>query len=140
MWNFSCPLIVYGDNSLDYLAQVKGKKAFIVTDKNILKLGLIKPVTDKLDEAKIQWEIFDDVEPEPSLTTIKKGGVAVGKYQPDWVIGIGGGSCMDAAKAIILLLARPELEPESLSVLEAVSYTHLRAHETRHDLVCRLLL
>ena len=80
MWNFSCPLIVYGDNSLDYLAQVKGKKAFIVTDKNIVKLGLIKPVTDKLDEAKIQWEIFDDVEPEPSLTTIKKGGVAVGKY------------------------------------------------------------
>jgi alcohol dehydrogenase class IV len=122
MWNFSCPLIVYGDNSLDYLAQVKGKKAFIVTDKNIVKLGLIKPVTDKLDEAKIQWQIFDDVEPEPSLTTIKKGGVAVGKYQPDWVIGIGGGSCMDAAKAIILLLARPELEPESLSVLEEFNF------------------
>jgi len=122
MWNFSCPLIVYGDNSLDYLAQVKGKKAFIVTDKNIVKLGLIKPVTDKLDEAKIQWEIFDDVEPEPSLTTIKEGGVAVGKYQPDWVIGIGGGSCMDAAKAIILLLARPELEPEALSVLEEFNF------------------
>ncbi len=42
MWNFSCPLIVYGDNALDYLAQVKGKKAFIVTDKNIVKLGLDK--------------------------------------------------------------------------------------------------
>jgi alcohol dehydrogenase class IV len=122
MWNFSCPLIVYGDNALDYLAQVKGKKAFIVTDKNIVKLGLIKPVTDKLDEVKIKWEIFGEVEPEPSLTTIKKGGVAVGKYQPDWVIGIGGGSCMDAAKAIILLLARPELEPESLSVLEEFNF------------------
>ena len=122
MWNFSCPLIVYGDNALDYLAQVKGKKAFIVTDKNIVKLGLIKPVTDKLDEVKIKWEIFGEVEPEPSLTTIKKGGVAVGKYQPDWVIGIGGGSCMDAAKAIILLLARPELEPEALSVLEEFNF------------------
>jgi alcohol dehydrogenase class IV len=122
MWNFACPLVVYGDNALDYLAQVKGKKAFIVTDKNIVKLGLIKPVTDKLDEVKIQWEIFSEVEPEPSLTTIKKGGVAVGKYQPDWVIGIGGGSCMDAAKAIILLLARPELEPESLSVLEEFNF------------------
>ena len=122
MWNFACPLIVYGDNALDYLAQVKGKKAFIVTDKNIVKLGLIKPVTDQLDAKKIKWEIFDEVEPEPSLETIKKGGVAVGKYQPDWVIGIGGGSCMDAAKAIILLLARPELEPEALSVLEEFNF------------------
>ena len=122
MWNFSCPLIVYGDNALDYLAQVKGKKAFIVTDKNIIRLGLTKPVTDKLDEVKIQWEIFDQVEPEPSLQTIKLGGIAVGKYQPDWVIGIGGGSCMDAAKAIILLLARPELEPEALTVLEEFNF------------------
>jgi alcohol dehydrogenase class IV len=122
MWNFSCPLLVYGDNALDYLAQVKGKKAFIVTDKNIVKLGLAKLVTDKLDEVKIQWEIFSEVEPEPSLTTIKKGGIAVGKYQPDWVIGIGGGSCMDAAKAIILLLARPELEPDALSVLEEFNF------------------
>lgn len=122
MWNFSCPLIVYGDNALDYLAQVKGKRAFLVTDKNIVKLGLTKLVADKLDEVKIKWEIFDEVEPEPSFATIKKGGIAVGKYQPDWVIGIGGGSCMDAAKAIILLLARPELEPDALSVLEEFNF------------------
>jgi alcohol dehydrogenase class IV len=122
MWNFACPLIVYGDNALDYLAQIKGKKAFLVTDKNIVKLGLIKPVTDQLDAKNIKWQVFDEVEPEPSLETIKKGGIAVGKYQPDWVIGIGGGSCMDAAKAIILLLARPELEPEALSVLEEFNF------------------
>ena len=122
MWNFACPLIVYGDNALDYLAQVKSKKAFLVTDKNIVKLGLTKLVTDKLDAKDIKWQIFDEVEPEPSLETIKKGGIAVGKYQPDWVIGIGGGSCIDAAKAIILLLARPELEPEALSVLEEFNF------------------
>jgi alcohol dehydrogenase class IV len=116
MYNFVCPLIVYGDNSLDYIAQIKGNKAFIVTDKNIVKLGLIKHVTDQLDAKKITWEIFDEVEAEPSTDTIRKGGVAVGKYQPDWVIGVGGGSCMDAAKAVILLLARPELKPEDLSI------------------------
>jgi alcohol dehydrogenase class IV len=122
MWNFACPLIVYGDNALDYLAQVKGKKAFIVTDKNIVKLGLAKLVTDQLDAVNIEWKIFDEIEPEPSLDTIKKGGIAVGKYQPDWVIGIGGGSCMDAAKAIICLLARPDLEPEAVSVLETFNF------------------
>ena len=122
MWNFACPLIVYGDNALDYLAQVKGKKAFIVTDKNIVKLGLAKLVTDQLDAVNIKWKIFDEIEPEPSLDTIKKGGIAVGKYQPDWVIGIGGGSCMDAAKAIICLLARPDLEPEAVSVLETFNF------------------
>ena len=122
MWNFACPLIVYGDNALDYLAQVKGKKAFIVTDKNIVKLGLAKLVTGQLDAVNIKWKIFDEIEPEPSLDTIKKGGIAVGKYQPDWVIGIGGGSCMDAAKAIICLLARPDLEPEAVSVLETFNF------------------
>ena len=122
MWNFACPLIVYGDNALDYLAQVKGKKAFIVTDKNIVKLGLAKLVTEQLDAVNIKWKIFDEIEPEPSLDTIKKGGIAVGNYQPDWVIGIGGGSCMDAAKAIICLLARPDLEPEAVSVLETFNF------------------
>ena len=72
MWNFACPLIVYGDSALDYLAQVKGKKAFIVTDKNIVKLGLAKLVTDQLDAVNIKWNIFDEVEPEPSLDTIKE--------------------------------------------------------------------
>jgi alcohol dehydrogenase class IV len=122
MWNFSCPLIVYGDNALEYLAQVKGKKAFIVTDKNIVKLGLVKLVTDQLDAVNIQWEIFDAIEPEPSLETINKGKIAVGKYQPDWVIGIGGGSCLDAAKAIICLLARPDLEPDAVSVIETFNF------------------
>jgi len=122
MWTFSCPLIVYGDSALEYLAQVQGKKAFIVTDKNIVKLGLTKLVTDQLDAVNIEWEIFDEVEPEPSLTTIKKGGVAVGKYQPDWVIGLGGGSCMDAAKAIILLLVRPDLEPDAFNASETYNF------------------
>ena len=48
MWNFACPLVVYGDNALDYLAQVKGKKVFLVTDKNIVKLGLTKLVMVQL--------------------------------------------------------------------------------------------
>src|SRR5208283_4987423 len=103
----------YGDNALEYLAQISGEKAFIVTDKNIVSLGLLKPVIDQLEAKGMTWEIFDEVEPEPSLITIKKGGVAVNQYQPNWVIGVGGGSCLDAAKAIILMLARPDLEPDA---------------------------
>ena len=122
MWTFSCPFIAYGDNALEYIAQIQGKKAFIVTDKNIVKLGLAKLVTDQLDAINIKWQIFDEVEPEPSLNTIKKGGVAVGKYQPDWVIGIGGGSCMDAAKAIIILLVRPDLEPDCIIASDTYNF------------------
>ncbi len=122
MWSFSCPFIAYGDNALEYIAQIQGKKAFIVTDKNIVKLGLVKLVTDQMDSVDIKWQIFDEVEPEPSLNTVKKGGVAVGKYQPDWVIGIGGGSCMDAAKAIIILLVRPDLEPDSIIASDTYNF------------------
>ena len=122
MWTFSCPFIAYGDNALEYIAQIQGKKAFIVTDKNIVKLGLTKLVTDQLDAVNIEWQIFDEVEPEPSLDTVKKGGLAVGKYQPDWVIGLGGGSCMDAAKAIIILLVRPDLEPDSIIASDTYNF------------------
>jgi alcohol dehydrogenase class IV len=122
MWTFSCPFVVYGDNALEYIAQIQGKKAFIVTDKNIVRLGLAKPVTDQLDAVNIKWQIFDEIEPEPSLATIKKGGMAVGKYQPDWVIGLGGGSCMDAAKAIIILLVRPDLEPDAIIASDTYNF------------------
>jgi alcohol dehydrogenase class IV len=122
MWTFSCPFIAYGDNSLEYIAQIQGKKAFIVTDKNIVKLGLVKLVTDQLDAVNIKWQIFDEVEPEPSLNTVKRGGVAVGEYQPDWVIGLGGGSCMDAAKAIIILLVRPDLEPDCIIASDTYNF------------------
>jgi alcohol dehydrogenase class IV len=122
VWTFSCPLIVYGDNALEYLAQIQGKKAFIVTDKNIVRLGLAKLVTDQLDAINIKWQIFDEVEPEPSLATVKRGGVAIGKYDPDWVIGIGGGSCMDAAKALIILLVRPDLEPDCIMASDTYNF------------------
>jgi alcohol dehydrogenase class IV len=122
MWTFSCPTIAYGDYALEYIAQIQGKKAFIVTDKNIVKLGLTRLVTDQLDAVDIKWQIFDEIEPEPSLTTIRKGGVAVGKYQPDWVIGLGGGSCMDAAKAIIILLVRPDLDPDAIIASDTYNF------------------
>lgn len=122
MWMFSCPFIVYGDGALDYLGQLQGKKAFIVTDKNIVRLGLAKLVTDRLEAANFEWEIFDEVEPEPSLSTVKKGGIAVGKFQPDWIIGLGGGSCMDAAKAIAVLLVKPDLEPDSIIASDTYNF------------------
>jgi len=122
MWTFSCPFIAYGDNALEYLAQILGEKAFIVTDKNIVSLGLVKLVTDQLEAKGMTWEIFDEVEPEPSLATIKKGGLAVNKYLPNWVIGVGGGSCLDAAKAIILMLARPDLEPDAFIASDTYNF------------------
>ncbi|MCJ7683023.1 MAG: iron-containing alcohol dehydrogenase [Desulfobacteraceae bacterium] len=122
MWTFSCPIIAYGDYALEYIAQIQGKKAFIVTDKNILNLGLVKLVTDQLDDVNIEWQVFDEIEPEPSLATIRKGGIAIGKYQPDWVIGLGGGSCIDAAKAIIILLVQPDLDPDAIIASDTYNF------------------
>jgi alcohol dehydrogenase class IV len=122
MWTFSSPIIAYGDYALEYIAQIQGKKAFIVTDKNIVNLGLLKLVTDQLDAVDIEWQVFDEIEPEPSIAIIKKGGVAVGAYQPDWVIGLGGGSCMDAAKAIIILLVQPDLEPDAIIASDTYNF------------------
>nr|WP_237243859.1 iron-containing alcohol dehydrogenase [Spiroplasma clarkii] len=78
------------------------KKAFIVTDKVINQL-YGKRITQQLDKLKIQYSIFDDVEPNPMLSTTSKGAEIMAKFGPDLIIGFGGGSSMDAAKLMWLM-------------------------------------
>ena len=78
------------------------KKAFIVTDKVINQL-YGKRITSQLDKLNIQYTIFDDVEPNPMLSTTSKGASDMRKFNPDLIIGFGGGSSMDAAKLMWLM-------------------------------------
>ncbi len=123
MWYFANPLIVYGDDALEHLNGIEGKRALIITDRNVVKLGFVERVGKELKKAGLGYRVFDEVEPDPSVQTIKRGAQVALEYQPDWLIGIGGGSAMDAAKAIRVLYARPDVEPNAINPTEIL---HLR--------------
>jgi len=115
MWFFRSPEIVFGEDALDYLAEIQGRKALIVTDANILALGFVTKVQEKLAQAGLESRYFAEVEPNPSLETAQRGAKLALAYQPDWIIGLGGGSAMDAAKSIWILYERPDLAPDEVA-------------------------
>ncbi len=119
MWFFRSPEIVFGEGALDYLAAIEGRKALIVTDENIARLGFLEKVQARLDKAGIETAVFSEVEPDPCVETILRGTVAAATYEPDWFIGLGGGSCIDAAKGVWFLYERPDLDLASISPFES---------------------
>jgi len=119
MWELTYPrTIVIGEGALEYLKEVKGKRVLIVTDKVIHKLDFVEKVANYLKEAGLEVKVFDEVEPEPSMETIIKGAEFAKKCGPDWFIGLGGGSCMDAAKAIWVLYENPDISVDGINPLE----------------------
>jgi alcohol dehydrogenase class IV len=115
MWYFVVPKVVFGQDALSHLAELKGKSAFIVTDRNIVKLGLVDRVKEQLSQAGIQAAIFDEVEPDPSLQTVEKGVALMNQYGPDLIVAVGGGSVMDVAKAMRVQYERPDIKPEEIN-------------------------
>ncbi|MBM3119153.1 MAG: iron-containing alcohol dehydrogenase [Chloroflexi bacterium] len=115
MWYFVVPEVVFGQDALSRLAELKGKSAFIVTDKNIVNLGLIDKVKEQLSQAGITSKVFDEVEPDPSLQTVRKGISLMSQHKPDWVVAVGGGSVMDAAKAMRVEYERPDIKAEEIN-------------------------
>jgi alcohol dehydrogenase class IV len=115
MWYFSSPRIVYGEDALSHLNELSGRRAFIVTDPNILRLGLAAKVQEHLDAAGIETGIFGEVDPDPSLQTAERCATRMVEYGPDWVIGLGGGSSIDTAKAAWLLYERPDADPAAIN-------------------------
>ncbi|MEB3797841.1 MAG: iron-containing alcohol dehydrogenase [Caldisphaeraceae archaeon] len=119
MWLLSVPrMIAFGEDSLNALATINGKKALIVTDNIMRKLGYINEVTEKLSENKIEVEVFDGVEAEPSEESIYRGLEVAKSFQPDLFVAIGGGSSIDTAKTIWVLYERPDKRVDEISPLE----------------------
>ncbi len=115
MWNFDSPRIVFGEGALDVLDELQGQRALIVTDKVIVQLGLVDKVKAHLDKAGIEVHLFDEVEPDPSVQTVQRGARVAQEVEPDWIVGLGGGSPIDAAKAIWVLYEQPDVEPAAIS-------------------------
>ncbi len=103
------------------VARLGFKKALVVTDKGLMKFGVAKMVLDVMDEAGISYDIFDDVKPNPTVTNVKNGIEACRKAQADFIVAIGGGSSMDTAKGIGIVVNNPEFS--DIVSLEGVADT-----------------
>lgn len=118
MWYFNSPQIVFGEDARTYLSQLHGERALIVTDPVVERLGFVQLVQEELARVPITSEVFFEVEPEPSLETVLRGAEEARRFEPDWIIGLGGGSAIDAAKGVWAAYERPDLTLESISPLE----------------------
>lgn len=106
--------IVFGWGSVDYLKQLGGSKAFIVSDKTMDEVGLVNKVKDNLQQAGIETQAFVDVEPDPSRETVEAGAKLMQAFKPDWIVAIGGGSPIDAAKGMWVFYEYPDISWEKV--------------------------
>lgn len=106
---FSVPKeIVHGKDSLAHLKKLGGKKASIVTGgRSMKRFGFLDQVSDYLKEAGMEVQVIDGVEPDPSIKTCVEGGRKMAEFGPDWIIALGGGSAMDAAKVMWVFYEHP---------------------------------
>ena len=115
---FKIPSKIYFErNSVQYLKDAKNiNKAFIVTDKSMVELGFLQKVLDQLQLRRnnVQIQLFTSVEPDPDITTVKKGADLMHDFQPDTIIALGGGSPMDAAKGMWLYYENPDVNFDDL--------------------------
>ena len=115
---FKIPSKIYIErNSIQYLKDAKNvNKVFIVTDKSMVQLGFLQKIIDqlKLRRNDVSIQLFVDVEPDPDITTVKKGCELMRSFEPDTIIALGGGSAMDAAKGMWLFYEHPEVNFDDL--------------------------
>lgn len=118
MKRFTLPRdLYYGAGSLEALKDIEGKKAILVLGGGSMKrLGFVDKALEYLKEAGIETELFEGVEPDPSVETVMRGAKAMDKFQPDWIISMGGGSPIDAAKAMWVFYEYPNTKFEDLTV------------------------
>lgn len=102
--------------ALKELKEMDKKKAFVVTDKILFELGFAEKVTSELEKIGIEYSVFFEVEPDPTLACAKKGATLMKAFEPDVIIALGGGSPMDAAKIMWVMYEYPEVRFEDLAL------------------------
>ncbi|MDK0617163.1 iron-containing alcohol dehydrogenase [Clostridium perfringens] len=118
MARFTLPRDIYhGKDSLEVLKSLEGKKAFIVIGGGSMKrFGFLDKVLSYLKEAGMETKVFEGVEPDPSVETVMKGAKEMEAFEPDWIVSIGGGSPIDAAKAMWIFYEYPDFTFEKAIV------------------------
>lgn len=118
LWFRVPPKVYFKRGATDLaLRELKGKKrAFIVTDRYLFNSGVIYNITKVLEEIGVDYQIFFDVKPDPTLSTIDEALSMIKTYEPDVIIAFGGGSPIDAAKIIWLMYEQPETNFEDIAM------------------------
>ncbi|RUR40386.1 iron-containing alcohol dehydrogenase [Clostridium perfringens] len=118
MARFTLPRDIYhGKDSLEVLKSLEGKKAFIVIGGGSMKrFGFLDKILSYLKEANMETKVFEGVEPDPSVETVMKGAKEMEEFNPDWIVSIGGGSPIDAAKAMWIFYEYPDFTFEKAIV------------------------
>ncbi len=116
MWFFRSPSIIYGEDSISYLNDIPQRRITIVTDGNIVRTGLVQKVKSQLPSGA-DVLIIDDVPVEPTLSYVSSIKAKIAEFRPDLIIGLGGGSCMDCAKAAFVTYEKPDLDMHEITPL-----------------------
>ncbi len=117
LWFRIPPKVYFKSGSMPIaLRELAGKqRAFIITDKPLYELGVTKEIEEVLEGVGLKYDVFYDVEPDPSLATVNRGLDLMNRFNPDVIIAVGGGSPMDAAKVMWLMYEHPEIEFQGLA-------------------------
>lgn len=126
MMRFTLPRdMYYGKGALEQLKNLKGKKAFLVLGGGSMRrFGFVDKVESYLKEAGIEIKLYENVEPDPSVETVMKGAAQMREFEPDWIIAMGGGSPIDAAKAMWVFYEYPDTTFEE--IIQPFSFPELR--------------
>ena len=92
--------IYFGENALDRLQELQAKRILLVADPFVVKSGMIRLLTDRLQKASLEYSIFDDIVPDPPIEKITAGVRVLLEYDADCIVAVGGGSAIDSAKGI----------------------------------------
>ena len=130
MMRFTLPRDLYhGKGALEALKGLTGKKAIICVGGGSMKRnGFLQKAEDYLKEAGMEVKLFEGIESDPSVDTVMKGAKVMEEYQPDWIVAIGGGSPIDAAKAMWIKYEYPDIEFEDMIKVFGLPRLRQKAH------------
>ena len=130
MQRFCLPRDVYhGEGAIDALKSFKGKRAMVCVGGGSMKrFGFLDKIAANLKEAGMEVQLFEGIEPDPSVDTVMRGAKAMMDFQPDWIVAVGGGSPIDAAKAMWIKYEYPDITFEQMCVVFGIPELRHKAH------------
>lgn len=130
MFRFTLPRDLYhGEGALEALKTFKGKRAIVCVGGGSMKrFGFLDKAVSYLEEAGMEVKLFEGIEPDPSVETVMKGAQAMLDFEPDWIVAIGGGSPIDAAKAMWIKYEYPDITFEDMCKVFGIPALRKKAH------------